>query len=87
MSASNQLIHSTNVDGLRVRAYDCDLRIAPQSTYTRDIIPANRAHIPTPAVAQCWPHVISLEDKRLPLNDCEVGLLIGYDCSRALAPR
>ena len=87
MSASNQLIHSTKVDGLRVRAYDSDLRIALPSTYTRDIIPANRAHIPTPTVAQRWPHLMSLEDKLLPLNDCEVGLLIGYDCTRALAPR
>lgn len=47
----------------------------------------DRAHIPTRETARCWKHLAPLTDEIPPLQDCEVGLLIGYNCSRALAPR
>ena len=50
-------------------------------------MPANRLYIPTPEIAQCWPHLERISDELMPLQDCEVGLLIGYNCPRALAPR
>ena len=37
-------------------------------------MPTNREHIPTP-VAQRWPHLHSVTNKLIPLNECEVGLL------------
>ena len=87
MSASNQIIQSSRINGLHVRAYNGDSTFALPPTYTRDIIPTNREYIPTPAVAQRWPHLHSVTNKLIPLNECEVGLLIGYDCANALVPR
>ena len=34
-----------------------------------------------------WPHLRCTTSQLMPLADCEVGLLIGYNCSRALVPR
>ncbi|XP_053391972.1 uncharacterized protein LOC128554687 [Mercenaria mercenaria] len=50
-------------------------------------MPANRAHIPTPNVANSWPHLTQIATKLMPLNACEVGLLIGYNCPQALMPK
>ena len=36
---------------------------------------------------QKWPHLQGIADELMPLSDCEVGLLIGYNCARALVPR
>ncbi len=49
-------------------------------------MPANRDHIPTPEKAKIWSHLAHLQKDLMPLADCEVGLLIGYDCSEALIP-
>ena len=87
MSASNQIIQSSRINGLHVLAYSGDSTIALPPTYTRDIMPTNREHIPTPSMAQRWPHLHSVTNKLIPLNECEVGLLIGYDCAIALVPR
>ena len=64
-----------------------DSTIALPPTYTRDIMPTNREHIPTPSVAQRWPHLHSVTNKLIPMSECEVRLLIGYDCANALVPR
>jgi hypothetical protein len=87
MCAKDQLIDSRRVDGLLVRGYDSDLKMSLPTTYTREFIPANRSHIPTSDIAQQWPHLEKIVDQLAPLLDVEVGLLIGYNCSRALAPR
>ena len=52
------------------------------------MIPTNRTHIPTPDVANRWPNLQDMYNasKLPPLQDCEVGLLIGYNCPQALAP-
>ena len=52
MSASNQIIQSSRINGLHVRAYSGDSTIALPPTYTRDIIPTNREHVPTLSMAQ-----------------------------------
>ena len=87
MLSENVKIDSRRIRGLVVRGYASDLKIPLPSVYTRSIMPANRSHIPTPDVARKWFHLESVVDKLTPLLDCEIGLLIGYDCSRALAPR
>ena len=33
-----------------------------------------------------WPHLEPLRNQLMPKGACEVGILIGYDCSKALAP-
>jgi len=49
-------------------------------------IPAEE-HIPTKATAKNWEHLRPIEGKMHNLFDCNVGLLIGYNCSQALTPR
>lgn len=56
-------------------------------SYTRDFIPLERAHIPTCTTANQWKHLQVIAHEMPMLMDCSVGLLIGYDCPRALAPR
>jgi len=34
-----------------------------------------------------WPHMVKIAHKLLPLDTCEMGLMIGYDCPYALLPR
>ena len=87
MTAKDYIIHSQRIDGLNVRAYDGNVTLPLPPMYTRDIMPANRSHIPTPDMARKWPHLHPIADKIPPLMDCKVGLLIGYNCSSALAPR
>ncbi|KAK0142370.1 hypothetical protein N1851_019891 [Merluccius polli] len=53
----------------------------------KDFIPLERSHIPTPETTKRWKHLNRIAQEIPELFECEVGLLIGYDCSRALAPR
>ena len=50
-------------------------------------MPINRSHNPTPTTVNEWPHLHCIRDKLVPEMECEVGLLIGYDCAQALVPR
>ena len=50
-------------------------------------MPANRSHIPTAEMANRWNHLKGIADKLMPLSNCEIGLLIGYNVARALTPR
>ncbi len=87
MSASNQMINSQKIAGLQVRGYNTPLKLTLPEVYTREIMPANRSHIPTPEMAMRWPHLNRVADQIPPLMNCNVGLLIGYNCSTALVPR
>ena len=86
MLANNKVINSQRVNGLQVRGYNCDEVITLPSVFSRHIIPANRDHIPTPYTAMRWEHLQCISQDLMPLGDCEVSLLIGYDCPQALAP-
>lgn len=87
MFAENKFVKSRKVKGLVVRGFSDQVRISLPETFTRGIIPANKTHIPTPDIAQAWPHLQSVAEHIPPLQPCEVGLLIGYNCPRALVPR
>ena len=54
------------------------------STYSRTHFPANKSHIPTKQTAEKWRHLQSIQNEIPELLDCEIGLLIGYNCSYAL---
>lgn len=73
--------------GLQVRGFYSDKIITLPVTYSREFIPANRDHIPTPETAKAWPHLEHIADKIAPQQSCDVGLLIGYNCAQALVPR
>nr|XP_017209156.1 uncharacterized protein LOC101887079 [Danio rerio] len=83
----DSLMSSERISGLRVRGFNSSLIIDLPPAYTKECIPVDRAHIPTMETASHWKHLATLADKIPPLQNCEVGLLIGYNCSRALAPR
>lgn len=87
MSGINTVLSSESVFGLRVRGYSSAIQVDLPVAYTKDCIPVNRAHIPTCETAKQWSHLREIADEIQPLRDCEVGLLIGYNCSRAMAPR
>ncbi|XP_030831163.1 uncharacterized protein LOC105447377 [Strongylocentrotus purpuratus] len=87
MSAMDERVPSERIEGLTIRSFDGEQRIALPTTYTRGFIPANHDHIPTPEMAMRIPHLSKISHHLMPLQSCEVGLLIGYDCARALIQR
>ena len=87
MHAENWVVDSSKIQGLMVRGCNSSSKLPLPSAFTRNIMPANRSHIPTPVIARKWPHLHGIADELMPLSDCEVGLLIGYNSARALVPR
>ena len=71
---------------LSVRGLDSTKKISLPATYSRSFIPTNKNQIATPDVVKNWKHLENLSEKIYPLQDCEVGLLIGFNCPDALAP-
>ncbi|XP_064647084.1 uncharacterized protein LOC135499944 [Lineus longissimus] len=87
MSRENEIIETVKVKGLVVRGMNSDLKINLPPSFSRDVMPMNREHIPTPEIANVWPHLTRIASELPPLQDCNVALLIGYNCPQALAPR
>lgn len=87
MHEENRVIDSKKVKGLQVRGFNSQLKLHLPDVFTRNIMPANRSHIPTPELARSLSHLRCIADSLMPLQDCEIGLLIGYDCPNALTPR
>ncbi|XP_034088632.1 uncharacterized protein LOC117557059 [Gymnodraco acuticeps] len=87
MASRNTVVSCRKLTGLQVRGIYSDRIIPLPVTYSREFIPANRDHIPTPETAKAWPHLEHLADEIAPQQSCDVGLLIGYNCSQALVPR
>ena len=87
MTAENMVVKTVKIKGLSVRGFSSNMKIQLPTTYSRQIMPANRSHIPSPEMAKKFPHLSSIASELLPLQDCEIGLLIGYNCARALMPR
>lgn len=87
MSTRSTVIPCQKLTSLQVRGYNLKKRIPLPPLFTREFIPADRSHIPTAETALKWPHLEQLADKIPPPLDCEVGLLIGYNCQQALLPR
>ncbi|XP_055056153.1 uncharacterized protein [Misgurnus anguillicaudatus] len=87
LSSRDTVIPSQKLFGLQVRGFYTSKRIPLPTTYTRDFIPVNLSHIPTPKIARAWAHLEHLAEEIAPMIECDVGLLIGYNCSQALIPR
>lgn len=87
MMGRDSVVKSQRVCKLKVRGFSSNVSISLPPAYTRDFIPLDRTHIPTCQTANKWKHLVSMAQEIPPLMDCGVGLLIGYDCSRALIPR
>ncbi|XP_068690840.1 uncharacterized protein [Montipora foliosa] len=81
------LVDSHRITDLQVRSYSSDIQIPIPVAYTSTSIPANESHIPTKTRAKKWRHLQEIQDEMPHMLDCNVGLLIGYDCLQALSPR
>ncbi|XP_055366070.1 uncharacterized protein LOC129604298 [Betta splendens] len=86
MTAADTVITSKIACGLQIRGFNTGTSIQLQQAYTRNFIPVDKSHIPTTKTALQWPYLKHLANQLPPLQDCEVGLLIGYNCPSALAP-
>lgn len=82
MIGKDELMHSERVSGLRERGYSSTIIIDLPTAYTKDCIPVNRTHIPTCETVRYWNHLTTIADETPPKLECEVGLLIGYNCYR-----
>ena len=80
MSSMSTVIPCQKLTSLQVRGYNLQKRIRLPPLFTREFILADRSHIPTAETALKWSHLKQLADKIPPPLDCEVGLLIGYNC-------
>ncbi|XP_051803238.1 uncharacterized protein LOC127533647 [Acanthochromis polyacanthus] len=87
MMGRDSVVQSERVSGLRVRGFSSQCFVNLPPAYTRDFIPLERSHIPTTETAKEWKHLKRIAPEIPELMECDVGLLIGYDCPRALAPR
>ena len=87
LASRNTIVSCRKLAGLQVRGFYSDKIITLPVTYSREFIPANRDHIPTPDTAKAWPHLEHIADEIAPQQSCDVGLLIGYNCAQALVPR
>ena len=56
--------------------------------YARDSIPSRKDQIPTPEIADRWPHLKKIKERISPLKvSLSVGVLIGSNCPMAIKPR
>jgi hypothetical protein len=87
MTTRDRIIHCRKFRNLTVRGFDSSIRITLPTVYSREFIPADESHIPSPETARSWPHLKAIAQHIPAIQACEIGLLIGYDCSQALAPK
>ena len=83
MTSTDQIVKCRQYDGLQVRGYT---QIALPGLFSRRAIPVNHEHIPCADMVDDWPHLQALRHQLMPKTNCKVGLLIGYDCPRAILP-
>lgn len=86
MTSNSKQITCNKYYNLAVRGFNSSTKIALPPAYSRSYIPANRNHIPVSITAAKWPHLSHLVQEIPEIQDCDISLLIGYNCSQALAP-
>lgn len=86
MTSTAKVIHCSRMTDLVIRGYNEQAEVSLPTTYSRTFIPHNKSHLPNPQFAKGYSHLTSVANK-IPANlQCDVGLLIGYNCPRALLP-
>ena len=79
-------ITTRKVDGITISGINNPKKIFINTAYTRNNLRVNRSHIPTTNTAARWSHLHSLRDKIPELQNIEIGMLIGYNCTEAIKP-
>ena len=75
------------VSGFKVQGHDCNETVNLPTLYSRNEFPNDRSHIPTSAICDQFSHLTGIANKLMPLQDVEVGLLLGYDVSYVHQPQ
>ena len=86
MLAENQLVESTKITGLSVWGFRSGESVNLPEIFTREIMPANRDHVPTSEMTRRWSHLKKLEAEIPPLLDCDIALLLGTNVPNVLDP-
>ena len=84
---STEVLQCKKFRNLNVRGIHESTMVNLPVLYSRDTIPVKRSHIPTTETANKWNHLNTLCDVIPEMQECDVGLLIEYNCPQALAPR
>ena len=86
--SGKEVIPVSRTDGLITERPDRRAKVELPKTCARESIPCRENQIPTPEMADGWPHLEKIKDK-IPKLDAsfEIGLLIGCNCPKAIKPR
>jgi len=87
MTSASSTVEASLISDLQIRGMNHGTIVKLHRCYTSNSIPVDRSHIPSRKVAESWPHLQGMAHQIPALQNCEVGLLIGYNCPQALAPR
>ena len=69
------------VNGFKVQGYNCTETVELPPLYSRHEFPHDRSHIPTATYCNQFPHLKGIAHNLMPIQNVEVGLLLGYDVS------
>ena len=86
MTGLNQNVKSRKCNGFTVRGHNLSEKVELPTLYSRSEIPSNRDHFPTPSFCRKYPHLESISSMLQSFSNIEVGLFIGFNCSKALCP-
>jgi hypothetical protein len=84
---SSSTVECSAIPNLLVRGMSLPTQSKVKRCYTHAVIPADKTHIPTRDTAIKWAHLKKVVHDMSTLQACDIGMLISYDCSQALAPQ
>ena len=65
----HEVVPVTQADGLVIERPDRRAKVDLPKAYARDSIPSRKDQIPTPAIADKWPHLSKIKEKISPFNE------------------
>ena len=86
MTGQNQSISSRKIAGFMVTGHNLKDSVSLPILYSRPVIPHNRSHFPTREFCDKFKHLKKVSSKINLFPDIDVGLLIGFNCSKATCP-
>ena len=84
---NTSIITSRKINNLKIRGVNNSNSMTIPKTYTHNVIPVRRSHIPTMKTAEKWKYFSSLREEIPKLQEYDIGMLIGYNSSEAITPR
>ena len=79
-------VHCRKVNGFEVKGYRCKNSIRLPTLFSRPDIPSNYSHIPSASFCNRFEHLKTVSERLMPLQNVEIGLLLGYDVSYVHQP-